>query len=130
MKNLFVLLFLSFTFLHGCKKESDPMLPVISLQSGSEYTPDGAVVKTGGMLRFGISVDGDPVPAEAYDQCHNDSLLIVAYDDVWGKRKFKWADPGDIIPFLTAKGKKGLLKVLSADHAATGTITFSLKIQQ
>lgn len=298
MKKLSLFLFISVTILIGCKKESDPLVPVISLHTGAEYTPDGAVVKTGGMLRFGItarpgeanltnlvikkqmpdgsvkvmldsgmnstgftvnetfyqnvedtakwifqimdknrlivssslviykdpnsqwggiieypllvmgyqlctttgqflccatgkvftgeeaslaqdsidvatcyfeddnlpsptfsspgetgggileyypfisswtiknytkwdiSVDGDPVPADAYDLCHNDSLLIVSYDDVWGKRKFKWADPGDIIPFQTAKGKMGLLKVLSADHEATGTISFSMKIQQ
>lgn len=80
--------------------------------------------------KWDISVDSDPVDPVAYENCHNDSLLILAYDDVWGKRKFKWADPGDIIPFLTASGKKGLLKVISADHDLSGKITFSLKIQQ
>ncbi len=80
--------------------------------------------------KWDISVDTDPVPVDAFDACHNDSLLILAYDDVWGKRKFKWAEAGDVIPFLTAKGKKGLIRVLAADHDAAGSITFSMKIQQ
>ncbi len=80
--------------------------------------------------KWDISVDSDPVPADAYDACHNDSLLIVSYDDVWGKRKFKWANPGDIIPFMTASGKKGLIKVITTDENTTGTIRFSMKVQQ
>jgi hypothetical protein len=80
--------------------------------------------------KWDISVDSDPVSAAAYESCHNDSLLIVSYDEVWGKRKFKWADPGDIIPFMTSTGKKGLIRVLSADHNPSGKIIFSMKIQQ
>jgi len=96
----------------------------------TEYYPSIAQWTTKNYTKWDISVDTDPVPAGAFEACHNDSLLILAYDDVWGKRKFKWADPGDVIPFLTAKGKKGLIRVLSADHDAAGTITFAMKIQQ
>ena len=92
--------------------------PVIGQWTSKNYT------------KWDISVDSDPVDPVAYQNCHNDSLLILTYDDVWGKRKFKWADTGDIIPFLTATGKKGLIQVLSADHDPAGKITFSLKIQQ
>ena len=80
--------------------------------------------------KWDISVDDDPIPAEAYDQAFNDSLLIVSYDDVWGKKKFKWATNGRIIPFQTADGKFGLVKVLNAEHAENGKIEFSIKIQQ
>ncbi|MEI7980461.1 MAG: hypothetical protein WCI71_02340 [Bacteroidota bacterium] len=80
--------------------------------------------------KWDISVDGDPIPTASFDACHNDSLLIVSYDDVWGKRKFKWADAGKVIPFMTASGKKGLVMVLSADHDPAGKIEFALKIQQ
>lgn len=69
------------------------------------------------------------VTDELYDNAHNDSLLIVSYDDVWGKKKYKWAIAGTFIPFQTAAGKKGIIKVLSADYAETGTIRFSMKIQ-
>lgn len=77
-----------------------------------------------------ISVDDNPVPVSAYDDAHNDSLLIVSYHDVWGKKKFKWATSGRVIPFLTGSGKFGLIKVIEADVADTGKIVFSLKIQQ
>jgi len=66
----------------------------------------------------------------AFDNAHNDSLLIVSYDDAWGKRKYKWAYTGTIIPFMTAGGKKGILRVTYADTVATGIIEFEMKIQQ
>lgn len=96
----------------------------------TEYYPDIANWTTKRYTKWDVSVDTDPVPPAAFDACHNDSLLILSYDDVWGKRKFKWASPGDVIPFITAAGKKGLIKVLSADHDPAGTITFNMKIQQ
>lgn len=77
-----------------------------------------------------ISVDDDPVPEEAFNNCHNDSLLIVSYDEAWGKKKFKWSDVGDVIPFITQAGKKGLIKVNAADQAENGMIRFDIKIQQ
>ena len=80
--------------------------------------------------KWDISVDDDPIPAEAFDQAFNDSLLIVSYDDVWGKKKFKWATNGRVIPFQTANGKFGLVKVINAEHAENGKIEFSIKIQQ
>jgi len=94
------------------------------------YYPFIASWTTLNYTKWDISVDSDPVDPVAYENCHNDSLLTLSYDDVWGKRKFKWSNPGDIIPFLTATGKKGLIKVITADYDATGKITFSLKIQQ
>lgn len=69
------------------------------------------------------------VDASDFDNCHNDSLLITSYDDAWGKRKYKWADADKIIPFQVATGKKGLIKIISADHNATGEIKFAVKIQ-
>jgi len=77
-----------------------------------------------------ISVDDTPVPVTAFDDAQNDSLLIVSYHDVWGKKKFKWATAGRIIPFLTASGKKGLIKVINAGLSDTGAIEFAIKIQQ
>jgi hypothetical protein len=95
-----------------------------------EYYPFISSWTTKNYTKWDISVDSDPVPYSEYETCHNDSLLLVSYDDVWGKRKFKWATAGDIIPFLTAKGKKGLIYVISADETATGSISFSMKVQQ
>ncbi len=77
-----------------------------------------------------ISVEDDPIPAEVFDQAFNDSLLIVSYDEVWGKKKFKWATNSQVIPFKTANGKLGLVKVINAGTLESGTIEFALKIQQ
>jgi hypothetical protein len=96
----------------------------------TEYFPSIEQWTVKNYTKWDISVDTDPVPVTAFEACHNDSLLIVSYDDVWGKRKFKWAEPGDVIPFMTAAGKKGLIHVITADHDPAGTITFSMKIQQ
>jgi hypothetical protein len=96
----------------------------------TDYYPEISSWTTKNYTKWDISVDTDPVPPQSFESCHNDSLLIVSYDEVWGKRKFKWADAGDIIPFLTATGKKGLIRVISADHDPAGTIVFDMKIQQ
>lgn len=77
-----------------------------------------------------ISVDDNPVSVEKFDAMHNDSLLIVEYDDVWGKGKFKWATPGRILPFQTETGKRGMIKVIEAENSEDGTIEFDLKIQR
>jgi hypothetical protein len=95
-----------------------------------EYYPFVSSWTVKNYTKWDISVDSDPVPASAYENCHNDSLLILSYDDVWGKRKFKWATSGDIIPFLTVRGKKGLIKVITAGETSAGTISFSMKVQQ
>ncbi len=69
------------------------------------------------------------ITEELFENCHHDSLLIVSYDDVWGKKKYKWAYPGTFIPIQTSTGKKGIIKVLEAEETESGSIAFSLKIQ-
>jgi hypothetical protein len=69
------------------------------------------------------------ITAEAYHNAHHDSLLIVSYDDVWGKKKYKWAMPGLFIPFQTSAGKRGIIHVIEADTVPNGSIRFSMKIQ-
>jgi hypothetical protein len=96
----------------------------------TEYYPEIAQWTTKRYTKWDISVDSDPIPVADFDACHNDSLLILSYDDVWGKRKFKYAYPGVVIPFLTASGKKGLVRVINSDNDPAGIITFSLKIQR
>jgi len=77
-----------------------------------------------------ISVDNNPVAVSDFDAAHNDSLLIVEYDDVWGKSKFKWATVGRVIPFQTANGKRGMVKVIETVNTETGYMVFDLKIQR
>jgi len=77
-----------------------------------------------------ISVDATPIPISAFDAAQNDSLLIVSYNEVWGRKKFRWATTGRVIPFKTASGKFGLVKVLYNDSNDAGYIEIALKIQQ
>ena len=77
-----------------------------------------------------ISVDDTPVSTSDFNAAQNDSLLIVAYHDVWGKKKFRWATSGKIIPFITASGKKGLIHVVNAETFDTGIMEIAVKIQQ
>ncbi|MBN2682718.1 MAG: hypothetical protein JXR58_09440 [Bacteroidales bacterium] len=79
--------------------------------------------------KYDIRADNG-VSAEDFENAHNDSLLIVSYDNVWGKKKYKWATDGLIIPFQTANGKNGIIKVIKADTTDSGTIRFSMKIQR
>jgi len=93
-----------------------------------EFYPSLAEWETLNYTKYDIRADNG-VTHEAFDNAHNDSLLIVSYDDVWGKRKYKWATAGIIIPFITNSGKKGLIRVIQADEFADGIIEFEMKIQ-
>jgi hypothetical protein len=64
-----------------------------------------------------------------FNSAWNDSLLIVSYDDVWGKKKYKWALPGLFIPFQTSLGRKGIVHIIDADMIESGSITFEMKVQ-
>ena len=94
------------------------------------YYPQINSWETRNYTTWDISVDNDSVPIDKFEQAHNDSLLIVTYNEVWGKKKFKWATTGRVIPFMTNKGKKGLIKIVNAELVENGTITFDIKIQQ
>ncbi|MCC7332409.1 MAG: hypothetical protein IT232_07365 [Flavobacteriales bacterium] len=84
--------------------------------------------------KWDISIDNGnnaPITATDFYNAQNDSLLIVSYHDIWGKKKFKYVSAGKIIPFKTTAGKLGLIKVLHADNVdGTGMIEFEMKIQQ
>lgn len=80
-----------------------------------------------------ISLDNGnyaPLTAADFNAAQNDSLLIVSYHPVWGKKKFRWATTGKIIPFITGAGKLGLIHVVRADSVDTGSMIIDVKIQQ
>lgn len=93
-----------------------------------EFYPALAQWQTRNYTKYDIRASNGVTPL-AFENAHNDSLLIVSYDDVWGKRKYKWAVAGTIIPFMTQQGKKGLIRVIQADEQAAGIIEFEMKIQ-
>jgi len=83
--------------------------------------------------KWDISIDNGtstPLTAATFDAAQNDSLLIISYNDLWGKKKFKFATTGKIIPFITNGGKKGLIKINNATAAVDGYMDVDVKIQQ
>jgi hypothetical protein len=72
------------------------------------------------------------ISVAAFDNCNNDSLLIAAFHSGAGfsSRKYKFAEAGKVVPFKTAGGKSGLIKVISVSGNEAGKIVFDLKIQK
>ncbi len=60
----------------------------------------------------------------------NDSLLLVAYDEINGKRKAKNLVPGDVYAFKTTYPKYGMFVVDQVTGSDSGTIKFSIKMQK
>lgn len=94
----------------------------------TDYYPYLVDWTTRNYTKYDIRADNGVTDDDFYN-AHNDSLLLVSYDDVWGKKKYKWSNAGTIISFETAAGKKGIIRVVDADHEASGTITFDMKVQ-
>ncbi len=95
-----------------------------------EHYPFVASWTTRKYTKWDVSVDNAPIPVAAFDSAQNDSLLLVSYHDAWGKKKFKYATTGKVVPFMTSAGKKGLIKIISADNSANGAMEIAVKIQQ
>jgi hypothetical protein len=97
------------------------------------YYPDVVNWTTRKYTKWDISIDNGtntPITTTAFNEAQNDSLIIIGYHDIWGKKKFKFAETGKIIPFITNAGKKGLIKVNNAQTAEDGYIDVDIKIQQ
>lgn len=76
------------------------------------------------------STDNNLVTVDQFDSAMNDSLLVTAYkpDKVSGNCKYCYT--GKIVPFKTDEGKYGLVKVIRADEAETGSIEVAIKVQK
>lgn len=74
--------------------------------------------------------DNDLISTAQFDAAENDSLLMVGYkpQSVSGLCKFCYTNK--VIPFKTASGKYGLVKVIRADEQDGGSIEIAVKIQQ
>ncbi len=70
------------------------------------------------------------VSAASFDNATNDSLIVASYDEVYGKKKYKFLTVGGVVPFKTAAGKKGLVKIISTTGNETGTVECAIKIQK
>lgn len=79
--------------------------------------------------------DSLSISQSAFDAAYNDSLIITNYTSATiGKRKFKTARAGYVIPFQVsignAAGKRGLIRIKSMQNGLNGTIVADIKVQK
>lgn len=74
--------------------------------------------------------DNDLVTVAMFDEADNDSLLVNAYRPGSVSGLSKYAYTGKVLPFRTADGKYGLIRVIRADEVATGEMEIAIKIQK
>lgn len=74
--------------------------------------------------------DNNLVTPARFDLAANDSLLVNAYrpGSVSGQSKFAFT--GKVVPFRTADGKYGLIRVIRADENPAGEMEIAVKIQK
>jgi hypothetical protein len=70
------------------------------------------------------------VTSQQFDSSINDSLLLVQYDQVNGKKKAKYMQPGLVFSFINNLGKIGLFKVVTVNGTDSGTLEIAVKIQK
>ncbi len=74
--------------------------------------------------------DNNLVTPAQFGLAANDSLLVNAYrpGSVSGQSKFAYT--GKVVPFRTADGKYGLIRVIHADETPSGEMEIAVKIQK
>jgi len=110
---------------------SSPTLTCPAYPSAMTYYPMFAdwPVRNSTLYDYKTS-DNDLVSPEQFDLAENDSLLVAGYkpQNVSGLCKFCYT--GKIIPFKTAAGKYGMVKVIRADEQEDGSMEIAVKIQR
>ena len=74
--------------------------------------------------------DTTSILPQVFDDAGNDSLLLSAYDPGAGKRKAKFLKPDMVLSFKSPSGKLGLIKVTQLSGTTSGSLQFSVKIQE
>lgn len=118
-------------FFYFTSGKSSPTLTCPGYPSAMTYYPMFAdwPVKNSTSYDYKTS-DNDLVSTEQFDAAMNDSLLVAGYlpQNVSGLCKFCYT--GKVIPFKTAGGKYGMVKVIWADEQEGGSMEIAVKIQQ
>ncbi len=74
--------------------------------------------------------DNNLITAAQFDAAANDSLLTLGYKPGQVSGFSKYAYTGKVVPFKTAQGKYGLVKIISAGENADGSAEIAVKIQK
>lgn len=110
---------------------SSPTLTCPAYSSALTYYPifGSWSVKNQTMYDYYTS-DNNLVTPAWFELATNDSLLVNAYrpGSVSGQSKFAYT--GKVVPFRTADGKYGLLRVIRADETPSGEMEIAVKIQK
>jgi hypothetical protein len=118
-------------FFYITSGKPSPTLTCPAYPSAQTWYPvfEGWPVKNSTLYDY-KTVDNDLVTSEQFDAAENDSLLVVGYkpQNVSGLCKFCYT--GKIVPFKTADGKHGMIKVIRADEQDDGSMEIAVKIQQ
>ena len=110
---------------------SSPTLTCPAYSSALTYYPlfGSWSVKNQTMYDYYTSDNNLVTPAQ-FELATNDSLLVNAYrpGSVSGQSKFAYS--GKVVPFRTADGRYGLLRVIRADETPAGEMEIAVKIQK
>lgn len=110
---------------------SSPTLTCPAYSSALTYYPlfGSWSVKNQTMYDYYTSDNNLVTPAQ-FELAANDSLLVNAYrpGSVSGQSKFAYT--GKVVPFRTADGRYGLLRVIRADETPSGEMEIAIKIQK
>jgi hypothetical protein len=119
------------SFYYITSGKSSPTLTCPGYPSAQTYYPEfeNWMVKNSTLYDY-KSTDNDLVTIAQFAAAENDSLLVAGYkpQNVSGLCKFCYTDK--VIPFKTAGGKYGMVKVIRADEIGDGSIEIAVKIQQ
>ena len=111
--------------------KSSPTLSCPSYPTARSYYPEITewAVQNSTLYDY-YTTDNDLISIEEFDATQNDSLPVTAYTPNSVSGTCKYCYTGKIIPFKTALGKYGLIKVIQADEVNTGSIEIAVKIQK
>ncbi len=118
-------------FFYYTSGKSSPTLTCPAYPSAQTWYPvfSGWSVKNSTLYDYKTS-DNDLVSIAQFDAAENDSLLVAGYkpQNVSGLCKFCYTNK--VIPFKTAGGKYGMVKVVRADELDAGSMEIAVKIQR
>jgi hypothetical protein len=118
-------------FFYYTSGKASPTLTCPAYPSALTYYPEfqNWPIKNSTLYDYKTS-DNDLVSIAQFDAAESDSLLVAGYkpQNVSGLCKFCYADK--VIPFKTAGGKYGMVKVIRADELEGGSMEIAVKIQK
>jgi hypothetical protein len=104
-----------------------------TLASPNEAEAPGFFTGTQGIANWSVKnetrYDTTMITPQSFDNALNDSLILTAYEPTAGKKKAKFVEPGMVISFKSPAGKLGLIKIQDIIPGPSGSVTFSMKIQ-